>query len=165
MTKIGILSDTHGYLDTRIFTHFADVDEIWHAGDWGSSELVGKLQDFKPIQGVYGNIDGQDTRMIFPKTKRFRCEDVEVMLTHIGGYPGRYDAAIRQEIFRNPPKLFVCGHSHILKVMYDNTLDLLHINPGAAGRYGFHTVQTLIRVEIDGANIQNLEVIELTPLR
>ncbi len=161
MKKIGILADTHGMLDERIFNHFENVDEIWHAGDWGSMEVVNKLQAFKPVRGVYGNIDGQDIRMIFPKHLRFRCEDVDVWLTHIGGYPGKYDANVKPEIFTNPPKLFVCGHSHILKVQYDKTLDLLHINSGSAGKYGFHQVQTLIRFEIDGSNIQNLEVIEL----
>ena len=161
MKKIGILADTHGMLDERIFNHFENVDEIWHAGDWGSMDVVNKLQAFKPVRGVYGNIDGQDIRMIFPKHLRFRCEDVDVWLTHIGGYPGKYDANVKPEIFTNPPKLFVCGHSHILKVQYDKTLDLLHINSGSAGKYGFHQVQTLIRFEIDGSNIQNLEVIEL----
>lgn len=163
MKKIGILADTHGMLDERIFNHFENVDEIWHAGDWGSMEVVNNLQAFKPVRGVYGNIDGQDIRMIFPKHLRFRCEDVDVWLTHIGGYPGKYDANVKPEIFTNPPKLFVCGHSHILKVQYDKTLDLLHINSGSAGKYGFHQVQTLIRFEIDGSNIQNLEVIELNP--
>lgn len=163
MKKIGILADTHGMLDERIFNHFENVDEIWHAGDWGSMDVVNKLQAFKPVRGVWGNIDGQDIRMIFPKHLRFRCEDVDVWLTHIGGYPGKYDANVKPEIFTNPPKLFVCGHSHILKVQYDKTLDLLHINSGSAGKYGFHQVQTLIRFEIDGSNIQNLEVIELNP--
>lgn len=163
MTTIGIISDTHGFLDERIFKHFKDVDEIWHAGDWGSMEVANKLQAFKPVRGVHGNIDGQDIRMIFPKHLRFTCEDVDVWLTHIGGYPGRYDANVKPEIFNNPPKLFVCGHSHILKVQYDKALDLLHINPGAAGTHGFHQVQTLIRFEIDGSEIQNLEVIELSP--
>ncbi len=161
MKKIGLLSDTHAILDERIYKHFENVDEIWHAGDWGSMEVVNKLQAFKPVRGVWGNIDGQDIRMTFPKHLRFMCEDVDVWLTHIGGYPGKYDAKVCPEIFKNPPKLFVCGHSHILKVKYDKTLDLLHINPGAAGKHGFHQVQTLIRFEIDGSNIQNLEVIEL----
>ena len=163
MRKIGLITDTHGLLDERVYMHFENVDEIWHTGDWGSMEVVNKLQAFKPVRGVYGNIDGQDIRMIFPKHLRFRCEDVDVWLTHIGGYPGKYDANVKPEIFTNPPKLFVCGHSHILKVQYDKTLDLLHINSGSAGKYGFHQVQTLIRFEIDGSNIQNLEVIELNP--
>lgn len=163
MTKIGLITDTHGLLDKRVFTHFEMVDEIWHAGDWGSLEVVDELRKFKPVRGVYGNIDGQDIRMIYPKHNRFMCEQVDVWLTHIGGYPGKYDSNVKPEIFIHPPKLFVCGHSHILKVKYDKTLDLLHINPGSAGKYGFHQVQTLIRLEIDGANIQNLEVIELSP--
>ena len=163
MKKIGLITDTHAMLDERVYTHFENVDEIWHAGDWGSLDVVNKLQAFKPLRGVYGNIDGQDIRMIFPKHNRFMCEQVEVWLTHIGGYPGRYDANVKPEIFNNPPKLFVCGHSHILKVQYDKTLDLLHINAGSAGKYGFHQVQTLIRLEIDGVKIQNLEVIELQP--
>lgn len=161
MTKIGILSDTHGFFDERIFKHFEHVDELWHAGDIGSMEVVNKLRAFKPLRAVWGNIDGQDIRITFPKNLRFKCEDVEVLMTHIGGYPGKYDTSIKQELFNNPPKLFVCGHSHILRVKYDKVLDLLHINPGAAGKHGFHQVQTLIRFEIDGSNIQNLEVVEL----
>jgi phosphoesterase, MJ0936 family len=161
MTKIGILSDTHGLLDKRIFTHFAECDEIWHCGDWGSFDVVNCLQVFKPLRGVFGNIDSYEIRQIFPQHNRFTVENVSVWLTHIGGYPGKYAPEVQSEIFRNPPKLFVCGHSHILKVKYDKTLELLHINPGAAGKYGFHLVQTLIRLEIDGDKIQNLEVVEL----
>lgn len=163
MKRIGLITDTHGLLDERVFYHFAEVDEIWHTGDWGSIEVVNKLEQFKPIRGVYGNIDGQDIRAIFPKHNRFMCEEVDVWLTHIGGYPGRYDANVKPEIFNNPPKLFVCGHSHILKVMNDRKLGLLHINSGSAGKYGFHQVQTLIRIIIDGKMIKDLEVIELEP--
>lgn len=163
MKRIGILSDTHGLLDDRIYEHFNQVDEIWHTGDWGSMEVVNRLQKFKPVRGVWGNIDGYDIRGIFPKHNRFMCEEVDVWLTHIGGYPGKYDANVRPEIFIHPPKLFVCGHSHILKVQYDASLELLHINSGAVGKYGFHQVQTLIRLDIDGSKIENLEVIELTP--
>ena len=163
MTRIGILSDTHGMLDDRILEHFANCDEIWHAGDWGSMTVVNRLRDFKPVRGVWGNIDGYDIRAIFPQHNRFTCEGVTVWLTHIGGYPGNYDQLVRPAIFQQPPKLFVCGHSHILKVVNDKKLDLLHINPGAAGKYGFHKVQTLIRIEIEGDKIQNLEVIELQP--
>ena len=141
--------------------HFATCDEVWHAGDWGSMDVVRRLQAFKPVRGVWGNIDGQDIRQLFPRHNRFRCEEVDVWITHIGGYPGRYDRSVMPAIFQQPPKLFISGHSHILKVKYDRTLDLLHINPGAAGRYGFHLVQTLVRFEIDGSHIQNLEVIEL----
>ncbi|MFV0391474.1 MAG: metallophosphoesterase family protein [Paludibacteraceae bacterium] len=164
MKKIGLISDTHGLLDERIFSHFKNEDEIWHAGDWGSMDVVNKLQKFKPLRGVWGNIDGQNIRMMFPKNLRFFCEKVDVWLTHIGGYPGKYDASVKHEIVNNPPKLFVCGHSHILKVKYDKTLDLLHINPGAAGKYGFQQVQTLVRFVIDGSDIRDLEVIELSPL-
>lgn len=161
MKKIGILSDTHGMLDERVFEHFALCDEVWHAGDIGSLEVLNKLQAFKPLRAVWGNIDGHDIRVLLPQHNRFMCEGVKVWLTHIGGYPGKYDALVRPEIFRQPPDLFVCGHSHILKVQYDKMLKLLHVNPGAAGKYGFHKVQTLIRFEIDGGKIQNLEVIEL----
>ena len=163
MTRIGILSDTHGMLDDRILEHFAHCDEVWHAGDWGSLEVVNKLRAFKPLRGVWGNIDGHEIRSYFPQHNRFRCEGVKVWLTHIGGYPGKYDPLVRPAIFEQSPKLFVCGHSHILKVQNDKSLGLLHINPGAAGKYGFHKVQTLIRLEIEGENIQNLEVIEIKP--
>ncbi len=163
MTKIGLLSDTHGLLDPRIFEYFAEVDEIWHAGDWGAYEVAKKLKEFKPVRGVYGNIDGHDIRLTFPQHLRFRCEEVDVWITHIGGYPGRYAPQVRPQIYQNPPRLFITGHSHILKVQHDKTLDLLHINPGAAGTHGFHKVQTLIRFEIDGERVQNLEVIELAP--
>jgi putative phosphoesterase len=148
-------------LDDRIFDHFADCDEVWHAGDWGSMDAVNRLRAFKPLRGVWGNIDSHDIRHIFPQHNRFTCEGVKVWLTHIGGYPGNYDTLVRPAIFQQPPQLFVCGHSHILKVVNDKRLNLLHINPGAAGKYGFHKVQTLIRFEIDGDKIQNLEVIEL----
>ena len=161
MTRIGLLSDTHGLLDERVFRHFATCDEVWLAGDWGSMDVVHRLQAFKPVRGVWGNIDGQDIRQLFPRHNRFRCEEVDVWMTHIGGYPGRYDRSVMPDIFQQPPRLFISGHSHILKVKYDRSLGLLHINPGAAGRYGFHLVQTLVRFEIDGSNIQNLEVIEL----
>ena len=161
MKKIGILSDTHGMLDERVFEHFALCDEVWHAGDIGSLEVLNKLQAFKPLRAVWGNIDGHDIRILLPQHNRFMCEGVKVWLTHIGGYPGKYDALVRPEIFRQPPDLFVCGHSLILKVQYDKMLKLLHVNPGAAGKYGFHKVQTLIRFVIDGEKIQNLEVIEL----
>ncbi len=161
MTRIGLLSDTHGLLDERVFEHFASCDEIWHAGDWGSMEVVERLQSFKPLRGVWGNIDGQDIRRMFPRHNRFRCENVDVWLTHIGGYPGKYDPAVKPGIFLHPPKLFVSGHSHILKVKYDRDLGLLHINPGAAGKYGFHLVQTLVRFVINDTDIQDLEIIEL----
>jgi putative phosphoesterase len=161
MTKIGLLSDTHSFLDERIYTHFDSCDEIWHAGDIGSPAVADALAAFKPLRAVYGNIDGAELRRMFPLHNRFLCEKVDVWLTHIGGYPGKYAPEIRSELFANPPQLFISGHSHILKVQFDKKLNLLHINPGAAGKYGFHTVRTLVRFEIEGKNIQNLEVIEL----
>ena len=135
MTRIGLLSDTHAYLDERIFHHFENCDEIWHAGDIGSLEVANKLKNFKPLRAVYGNIDGYEVRHLFPQHNRFSCENVSVWLTHIGGYPRRYAREVMPEIFKNTPKLFVCGHSHILRVMYDETLNMLCMNPGAAGQY------------------------------
>lgn len=161
MKKIGLLSDTHNYLDDAVFKHFEQCDEIWHAGDFGNIELADKLATFKPLRGVYGNIDGQDIRTVYPEHLRFRCEEVDVWMTHIGGYPGRYNPKIRLEIQRNPPQLFVCGHSHILKVMFDQKLKCLHLNPGAAGKQGWHAVRTLMRFNIEGDKIEGLEVIEL----
>ncbi len=161
MKKIGILSDTHGYWDERFALHFASCDEIWHAGDIGSLEIINKLEALKPVRAVLGNIDGYPVRLQCPKNLRFKIEDVDVWLTHIGGYPGRYTPEVREELFRNPPQLFVCGHSHILKVQYDHTLKLLHINPGAAGKQGFHAIRTLVRFVIDGKEMKDLEVIEL----
>lgn len=161
MKKIGLLSDTHNYLDDAVFKHFEQCDEIWHAGDFGNVELADKLATFKPLRGVYGNIDGQDIRTVYPEHLRFRCEEVDVWMTHIGGYPGRYNPKIRLEIQRNPPQLFVCGHSHILKVMFDQKLKCLHLNPGAAGKQGWHAVRTLMRFNIEGNKIEGLEVIEL----
>ncbi|QNL48423.1 metallophosphoesterase family protein [Olivibacter sp. SDN3] len=161
MTKVGLLSDTHGYLDKAVFKHFAKCDEIWHAGDFGSVELIERLRDFKPFRGVYGNIDGRDIRVSYPEDLRFFCEEVDVWMTHIGGYPGKYTPRIRDEIYENPPKLFITGHSHILKVMYDRKIDCLHLNPGAAGKQGWHKVQTLMRFTIDSKIIRDLEVIEI----
>lgn len=162
MKKIGLLSDTHNYWDKKFETYFASCDEIWHAGDIGSIELASRFEALKPFRAVFGNIDGHSIRSTYPETARFSIENVDVLLTHIGGYPGRYDIRIRQQLFASPPKLFICGHSHILKVMYDKKLQCLHINPGAAGKYGFHRVRTLIRFLIDGADIRDLEVIELS---
>ncbi len=163
MKKIGLLSDTHGWWDERYGKHFAGCDEIWHAGDIGSMDVVERLRAIAPLRAVYGNIDGGDIRRIFTEKYRFRCEEVEVLMTHIGGYPGRYDARIRPILFANPPQLFISGHSHILKVMYDEKLHCLHINPGAAGIQGFQTVRTLVRFTVDGRDIKDLEVIELRP--
>ena len=161
MLKIGLLSDTHSYLHNSIPDFFACCDEIWHAGDWGNIEVYNKLSALKPTKGVWGNIDGQDIRQLFPKTLRFKAEEVEVLLTHIGGYPNKYDNSIKEELFLSPPKLMICGHSHILKVMYDKKLSMLHINPGAAGKYGLHSISTVIRFEINNDRIENLEVLEI----
>jgi len=159
--KIGLLSDTHCYIDSRIYKYFEMCDEIWHAGDIGNLETANKLQQFKPLRAVYGNIDGYSVRQLFPKYLFFTVEEMRVLITHIGGYPGHYAKEVYPLLVNNPPDIFICGHSHILKVMYDKNLKFLHINPGAAGKYGFHTVQTLIRFEIRGKKIDNLEVIEL----
>ncbi|MVZ61634.1 metallophosphoesterase family protein [Sphingobacterium humi] len=161
--KIGLLSDTHSYLDKAVFTYFKDCDEIWHAGDFGNMELIEELAAFKPLRGVYGNIDGKDIRLQYPEHLRFTCEGLDVWMTHIGGYPGKYSPLVKPEISKNPPKLFICGHSHILKVQYDPKLELLHLNPGAAGKHGWHQVRTLMRFDINGGKIENLEVIELNP--
>lgn len=161
MKKIGLLSDTHGYLDESIFRHFKDCDEVWHAGDFGSIDVVNELKAFKPFKGVFGNIDGKDIRIECPEHLRFDCEGVDVWMTHIGGYPGRYAAQVRNDITQDPPKLFICGHSHILKVQYDPKLSLLHLNPGAAGRQGWHKVRTLMRFDLNLGKIDNLEIIEL----
>ena len=159
--KIGLISDTHGYFDESVFTHFENCDEIWHVGDFGSMEVIERLEAFKPLRGVYGNIDDKDIRLKFPEHLRFQCEQVDVWMTHIGGYPGRYAAGVKPEIVNNPPKLFISGHSHILKVQYDPKLQLLHLNPGAAGKQGWHKVKTIMRFEINADKIENLEVIEL----
>ena len=161
MIKIGLLSDTHAYLDDAVFRHFDTCDEIWHAGDFGTIELADKLSSFKPLRGVYGNIDGKDIRSVHPEHLKFNCEGTRVWMTHIGGYPGKYAPAIREELYRDPPGLFITGHSHILKVMFDKKLNCLHLNPGAAGKYGWHKVRTLLRFCISGEKIHNLDVIEL----
>ena len=161
MTRIGILSDTHGYWDDRYLKHFESCDEIWHAGDIGSMEVAEKLAAFRPLRAVHGNIDSGDVRRTYPAIDRFTIEGTDILLKHIGGYPGKYDASIRQHLFVRPPRLFVCGHSHILKVQYDKTLNMLHINPGAAGIYGFHKVRTLVRFAIDHGEFKDLEVIEI----
>lgn len=161
MTSIGLISDTHNYLDDAVFKHFEKCDEIWHAGDFGTAEIADKLKAFKPLRGVYGNIDGYDIRSEFPEKLRFKCEEVDVFITHIGGYPGKYAPAIRNELYTNPPKLFISGHSHILKVIFDDKIKCLHMNPGAAGSHGWHKVRTIIRFLIDGMDIKQCEVIEL----
>ncbi|MEN5087275.1 metallophosphatase family protein [Sphingobacterium sp. PCS056] len=161
MTKIGLISDTHSYLDEAVFKHFEHCDEIWHIGDFGNSNVADQLEGFKPLRGVYGNIDDQALRLRFPEDLRFSCEGVDVWLTHIGGYPGKYAPRIKKKISEDPPQLFITGHSHILKVMYDQKLKCLHLNPGAAGKQGWHKVRTLMRFEINGSKIEHLEIIEL----
>lgn len=163
MKRIAILSDTHGNLCTEAFKHMEVCDEIWHAGDIGSLELLQKLQSFKPLRSVYGNIDGQEIRIETKATQRFMCEEVDVMIRHIVGYPGRYDHNMKNILLVSPPKLLIAGHSHILKVMYDKKHNLLYINPGAAGNKGFHKVRTLIRLSIDQSDMKDVEVIELGP--
>jgi len=160
LTKIGLISDTHGFLDPAVFKHFAECDEIWHAGDFGDN-VAEELAAFKPLRGVYGNIDGKEIRSVYPEHLRFNCEKLDVWMTHIGGYPGKYASQVKSEIYTKPPKLFITGHSHILKVMYDKKIDCLHINPGAAGNSGWHKVKTLIRFNVSEEKILNLEVIEI----
>lgn len=161
MKKILLLSDTHSHIDERILHYATEADEIWHAGDIGDVRVADQLKEIKPLIAVYGNIDNAGVRKEYPRDQRFLCEDIDVLITHIGGYPGKYSPAIREEIHSNPPKLFICGHSHILKVMNDKKLNLLHMNPGAAGISGFHQMRTMLRFKIDGKNISDLEVIEL----
>lgn len=161
MKKIGLLSDTHNHWDERFAKYFAECDEIWHAGDFGDIRVADKLKEVAFLRGVCGNIDGSFVRMEFPEVLSFRCEEVNVVMKHIGGYPGRYDAKAYRILCHDRPQLFISGHSHILKVMYDKKLGTLHINPGAEGKYGFHNVRTLVRFEIDGTDIRNLEVIEI----
>ena len=158
-----MLSDTHSYIDDRILEYASQADEVWHAGDIGDIKVSETLKKTVPVfKAVYGNIDGTEIRKEFPLNLRFFCEKVDVWMTHIGGYPGKYAPIIREEIKLNPPKLFICGHSHILKVMNDKKLHLLHMNPGAIGIYGFHKVRTMLRFEVNQETIQNLEVIEFT---
>ena len=161
MKRIGLLSDTHAYWDNRYLEYFEPCDEIWHAGDIGSLELAMRLQEFRLLRAVFGNCDGGDLRKLYTEKLRWTCEGADILMTHIGGYPGHYDPRIRQQIFAKPPKLFISGHSHILKVLYDEKLGLLHINPGAAGLQGWHQVRTLVRFTVDNGNFQDLEVIEI----
>jgi putative phosphoesterase len=158
MKRIGIISDTHGYFgnDVRIFLN--DVDEIWHAGDIGSIAIADEMAQYKPLRAVHGNIDGEHARLQYPALLRFCCEEVNVLMTHIGGYPGHYEHAARDAIVKNPPQLFVCGHSHILRIMYDKKLGMLCVNPGAAGMSGFHKVRTALRFVIDGSNMRDMEI-------
>lgn len=161
MTRIGLLSDTHGLLDSRVLEHFKDVDEIWHAGDIGSTEVLELLRQHKFVRAVKGNIDAGDLQYMLREVERFKVEDVNVMLTHIGYQRGFLTWQVQQYLRREPAQLFCCGHSHILRVQYDRPNQMLCLNPGAAGKYGMQTVQTLLRFVIDGADIKDLEVIEL----
>lgn len=162
MKRIGLMSDTHGFIDPKIYDYFKDVDEIWHAGDVGDVSVIDELRTFKPLRGVYGNIDAVDVRLEFPEFNRFRCEDVEVLMTHIGGKPGKYSKPALAEIQSNgAPKLFICGHSHILLVKNDPRFNMLWMNPGACGFKGFHQMKTLLRFSITADRIHDLEVIEL----
>ena len=161
MTRIGLTSDTHSYLDPTVLEHFKDCDEIWHAGDFGTAAIADQLKSFKPFRGVYGNIDGYDIKSVYPEQLIFICEEVKVMIRHIGGYPPRYNPETKKELLIHHPQLFISGHSHILKIMYDEKLNCLHMNPGAAGKHGWQKVRTIIRFAIDGKDIKDCEVIEL----
>jgi len=160
MTRIGLLSDTHGSIPKKLFEFFKDCDQIWHAGDIGDVSVIDLLENFKPLIAVYGNIDGSDIRISYPENQVFTIENVKVLMTHIGGYPGRYSSPARLLIEKEKPALFISGHSHILKVMYDNKFNLLHINPGASGKFGLHNQITLVRFIIDGDQIKDLEIFE-----
>jgi putative phosphoesterase len=161
MKKILLLSDTHSYIDDQILKFVNQADEVWHAGDIGSIEVIDTIINLKPVRAVYGNIDDKLIRSEFPLDTKFTIEGVSVWITHIGGYPNRYDQRIKEEITKNSPKLFISGHSHILKVIYDKKLNLLHMNPGAAGKHGFHNIRTMLRFEVHEGAISNLEIIEL----
>jgi hypothetical protein len=161
MKKILLLSDTHSYMDDQILKFVKQADEVWHVGDIGNLKVTDAIKELKPLRAVFGNIDDKDARSEFPLDNKFTLEGVSVWMTHIGGYPNRYNQRIREEIVRNSPKIFISGHSHILKVQYDKKLNLLHLNPGAAGNHGFHKVRTMLRFELDKAAIKNLEIIEL----
>ncbi|MFY8064970.1 MAG: metallophosphoesterase family protein [Flavobacterium sp.] len=161
MKKILLLSDTHSHIDDVVLKYVHQADEVWHAGDIGDLIVTDTIKSLKPLRAVFGNIDDDKARMEFPLHNRFLCEDVDVWITHIGGYPGKYNQSIRPEIQNNPPNLFICGHSHILKVQFDKSLNLLHMNPGACGIYGFHQIRTMLSFEINGDKIQNLEIIEI----
>lgn len=161
MTRIGLISDTHSFLDDAVFNHFETCNEIWHAGDFGTMQLADQLASFKPLKGVYGNIDDNEIRNRFPEQLVFTCEGVKIMMRHIGGYPPKYNPETRKELLIHQPQLFISGHSHILKVIYDEKINCLHMNPGAAGKQGWHKVRTLIRFVIDGNEMKDCEVIEL----
>ena len=159
--RVGLLSDSHGFLDEAIFAYFEKCDEVWHAGDFGPVEVLDRLKAFKPLRGVFGNIDGADVRSQLGGDLEWRCEDVRVYMTHIGGYPGSYQARAKRELAKRSPDLFICGHSHIARITRDPKLKLLHMNPGACGRMGWHLIRTVLRFRIDGDKISHVELIEL----
>ncbi len=161
MKRIGVISDTHSWWDDRYLLHFNDCDEIWHAGDIGSALIIDRLEEHCPVRAVCGNIDGRDLSLRFSDVLKFKVEECNVIMTHIGGYPGRYDSSVRADLYKERPQIFVAGHSHILKVMYDDAIECLHINPGAAGKQGWQQVRTLVKFTIDGKEIKELEVVEL----
>lgn len=161
MLRIGLLSDTHAYIHPKVFDFFNEVDEIWHAGDIGNLETAEQLADFKPLYSVYGNIDGHELRASLPEKRLFKRENLPIFMTHIGGYPGRYSKGIKELLIKNKIKLFISGHSHILKVVNDKKLNLLHINPGAAGKNGLHKVITFVRFNIENDRISDLEIMEI----
>ena len=161
MKRIGLISDTHGFLDSRFITHLQECDEIWHAGDIGNLEVAKKLAELASLRAVHGNIDNHKIRLEYAENLRFNCEKLTVFITHIGGYPGRYDKRVKNQLINNTPDIFICGHSHILKVMNDEKLGLLHMNPGAAGNSGLHKVKTMLKFIIDKKEIKKLEVVEL----
>ena len=161
MKKILLLSDTHGFIDEKILKHVRWADEVWHAGDIGDLSVTDTIAKIKPLKAVYGNIDGQEARKDFPLHQQFMCEGMSVWMTHIGGYPGKYNPKIKEALQLNPPQIFICGHSHILKVQFDKNLNLLHLNPGAAGIHGFHEVRTMLRFAIENGKIKDMEIVEL----
>jgi putative phosphoesterase len=161
MKKILLISDTHSWFDEKLTKYIQTVDEVWHAGDIGDIKVCTEIEKFKPLKAVYGNIDGQDIRKSYPENNIFMCQQVKVFITHIGGYPNRYNLGAKKIIEQEKPNLFICGHSHILKIMFDKKYNLLHLNPGACGIQGFHQVKTVLRFVIDGADIKNMEIIEI----
>ncbi|MEC8637771.1 MAG: metallophosphoesterase family protein [Bacteroidota bacterium] len=161
MKKILLLSDTHGHVDDHMMKYVKESDEVWHAGDIGTTQVTDTISSLKPLRAVFGNIDNHELRLSFPKELLFECEDINIYMTHIGGRPGRYAKGISEKIKSIKPKIFICGHSHILKIKYDKVNQLLFINPGAIGKHGFHKVRTMVRFEIEKSDIKNMEVIEV----
>ncbi|MDO6676029.1 metallophosphatase family protein [Tenacibaculum sp. 1B UA] len=161
MKKILLLSDTHSFIDNQILKFVKQADEVWHAGDIGDLQVTDRIKSLKPLRAVYGNIDDKNARAEFPLDNKFIVDGISVWITHIGGYPNKYNQRVREELKSKTPQLFICGHSHILKVQYDKKLNLLHLNPGAAGNHGFHKVRTMLRFEIDNGSVKNMEIIEL----